>query len=69
MDKRLRIAVFAGAGVAVALGAFLILRSLLSPGDGIHYVTKPVAYADIAATVSETGIVNPVNQVTVGSEV
>jgi HlyD family secretion protein len=35
----------------------------------MHYVTRPVAYADISATVSETGIVNPVTQVTVGSEV
>ncbi len=39
------------------------------PGRRHHYVTRPAAYADIAATVSETGIVNPVTQVLVGSEV
>jgi HlyD family secretion protein len=55
--------------VAVALVGFFLLRPLLSPAASIHYVTRPVAYADIAATVSETGIVNPVTQVMVGSEV
>jgi len=47
----------------------LVLRPLLSGGSALTYVTKPVAYADIAATVNETGIVNPVTQVMVGSEV
>jgi HlyD family secretion protein len=35
----------------------------------MHYITRPVGFADISATVSETGTVNPVNTVSVGSEV
>lgn len=35
----------------------------------VRYVTRSVAYADIAASVTETGTVNPVNEVQVGSEV
>lgn len=69
MKKRSKIVVIIGAVVAVALGGFFIMRPLFSRGNGISYVTRPVAYADIAATVSETGIVNPVTQVMVGSEV
>ena len=51
------------------MGAFIVLRPLFAQRDGIHYVTRPVGRADISATVSETGTVNPVNTVTVGSEV
>ena len=69
MKKRSKIVVITGAVAAVAIGGFFILRPLLSPASSLHYVTRPVAYADIAATVNETGIVNPVTQVTVGSEV
>ena len=69
MKKRSKIILIVGVVVAVALAGFLILRPLLSPAGSIHYVTRPVAYADIAATVSETGIINPVTQVMVGSEV
>jgi HlyD family secretion protein len=69
MKTRTKIAVIIGAALAAALGGFFLLRPLFSGGDGIHYVTRPVSYADIAATVSETGIVNPVTQVMVGSEV
>ncbi|HLW60306.1 MAG TPA: efflux RND transporter periplasmic adaptor subunit [bacterium] len=35
----------------------------------VRYITRPVGYADIAATVNETGTVNPVTQVQVGSQV
>ena len=69
MKTRTKIVVTGGAVLVAALGAFLLLRPLFSRGDGIRYVTRPVAYADIVATVSETGIVNPVTQVAVGSEV
>ena len=55
--------------VVVVVIAVLVLRPLLSHRDGIHYVTRPVGFADISATVNETGTVNPVNTVTVGSEV
>jgi HlyD family secretion protein len=69
MKRRSKIALITGAAVAVALGAFFVLLPLFSRGNDVHYVTRPVAYADIVATVSETGIVNPVTQVMVGSEV
>jgi HlyD family secretion protein len=69
LKKRLKIVVIAGAAVALALVGLFVLVPLLSPGSSMHYVTRPAAYADIAATVSETGIVNPVTQVMVGSEV
>jgi HlyD family secretion protein len=35
----------------------------------VGYVTRPAGYADITATVNETGTVNPVDQVQVGSQV
>ena len=69
MKVRTKIEVIVGVVVVAALAGFFILRPLFSRGDGITYVTRPVAYADIAATVSETGIVNPVTQVLIGSEV
>jgi HlyD family secretion protein len=69
MKKRSRIILIIGAVVVVGLGGFLLLRLLLSPSGGITYVMRPAAFADVSATVSETGIVNPVTQVMVGSEV
>jgi HlyD family secretion protein len=64
-----RIILIIGAVVVVAVVAVLVLRPLLARRDGIHYVTRLVGFADIAATVNETGTVNPVNTVSVGSEV
>jgi HlyD family secretion protein len=64
-----KIMIIVGAVCVVAIGAFLGLRPLFAQRDGIHYVTRPVGRSDISATVSETGTVNPVNTVTVGSEV
>jgi len=69
MKVRTKTEVIVGVVVVAALAGFFLLRPLFSKGDGITYVTRPVAYADIAATVSETGIVNPVTQVLIGSEV
>jgi HlyD family secretion protein len=69
MKVRTKTEVIVGVVVVAALAGFFILRALFSRGDSITYVTRPVAYADIAATVSETGIVNPVTQVLIGSEV
>jgi HlyD family secretion protein len=69
MKARKKTVIIIGAVVVVALGAFFLLRPLFSRADGVNYATKPVAYADIVATVNETGIVNPVTQVMVGSEV
>jgi HlyD family secretion protein len=64
-----KVVIIVAAVVVAAVGAFIVLRPLLTRRDGIRYVTRPVGFADIAATVNETGTVNPVNTVTVGSEV
>jgi len=69
MKTRPKIALIAGAVVVVAILAVIVLRPLFARSDGIHYVTRAVDFADISATVSETGTVNPVNTVSVGSEV
>jgi len=61
--------IIVGVVVVVAVVAFVAARPLFVHGDGIHYITRPVGFADISATVSETGTVNPVNTVSVGSEV
>jgi HlyD family secretion protein len=64
-----KVAIILGALAVAAVAAVIVARPLLAQRDGIHYVTRPVGYADITATVSETGTVNPVNTVSVGSEV
>jgi HlyD family secretion protein len=64
-----KVAIIAGAVVVVIVVAVSVLRPALAKQDGFHYVTRPVGLADISATVSETGTVNPVNTVSVGSEV
>ena len=69
MKTGTKIIIIVGAVCVVAVGAFVVLRPLFAQRDGIHYVTRPVGRSDISATVSETGTVNPVNTVTVGSEV
>ena len=61
--------IITGAVIIVAIVAVIVLRPLFAQRDGIHYITRPVGFADISATVSETGTVNPVNTVSVGSEV
>ena len=58
-----------GAAVVVIVVAIIAIRPLLRGNEGMHYVTRAVSTADISATVSETGTVNPVNTVSVGSEV
>jgi len=60
--------IFAGV-VGIALIAYLGFRLIAGSADAVHYITRPVGYADVTATVSETGTVNPVNEVQVGSEV
>ena len=64
-----KVIIIVGAVIIAGVGALIVLRPLFSKGDGIHYITRPVGRADISATVSETGTVNPVNTVAVGSEV
>ena len=61
--------IIVGAVIVAGVGAFLGLRPLFAQRDGIHYITRVAGRSDISATVSETGTVNPVNTVIVGSEV
>ena len=68
-----RRAVIAGAViVALAGGAFWGFQRLTARRAVVRYITRPVGYADIAASVNETGTVNPVDPpglVQVGSQV
>ena len=64
-----KVIIIAGIVCVVVIGGIIGLRPLFAQRDGIHYITRPVGFADISATVSETGTVNPVNTVSVGSEV
>jgi len=61
--------IITGAVIIVAIALLIALRPLFAQRDGVTYITRPVGFADISATVSETGTVNPVNTVSVGSEV
>ncbi|HEY5094727.1 MAG TPA: efflux RND transporter periplasmic adaptor subunit [Candidatus Eremiobacteraceae bacterium] len=59
-----------GAGVVLLIfGIWAIVRTLTNGAAAPRYITKPVAYADISSTVEETGTVNPVNEVAVGTQV
>ena len=68
--KKLMITIIVLAVVAVAAAGYWFgIRPTLSAGVNVRYNTRPVGYSDITATVSETGTINPVNQVQIGSEV
>jgi HlyD family secretion protein len=69
MKKWMKIGLIVTTVAAVAIAGFFILPPLFSRGNDVHYVTKAVAFSDISAVIRETGIVNPVTQVTVGSEI
>jgi len=59
-----------GIGILVVAGAGGVF--FFTPwfqGPAVRYITRPVAYTDIASTVQETGTVNPVYEVQVGTEV
>ncbi len=53
----------------LAAGAVVGFQRLTARRTSVRYITRPVRYADIAATVTETGTVNPVDVVQVGSQV
>jgi HlyD family secretion protein len=58
--------------IALIAGAIWGYGRLTARRTSVRYITRPVAYADIAATVNETGTVNPVDPpglVQVGSQV
>jgi HlyD family secretion protein len=57
-------------GIILAIAAiWAIVRAMNSSGSAPRYLTAPVAYADINASVEESGTVNPVNEVNVGTQV
>jgi HlyD family secretion protein len=68
MKARSKVLLIGGIAVVVVVVAVVALRPLFKRGEAMHYVTRAVGSADISATVSETGTVNPVNTVSVGSE-
>ncbi len=69
MNKRTETIIGLVVAVVVIAGAWLVLKQHASNGAVVRYVARAVDYADISATVSETGTVNPVTQVQIGSEV
>ncbi|HXW51837.1 MAG TPA: efflux RND transporter periplasmic adaptor subunit [Candidatus Acidoferrales bacterium] len=59
---------YALAAVAVCLVIFFVWHGAQRKNDP-HYVTAQVQYGDINATIQETGTVNPVDEVDVGTQV
>ncbi|HVA38955.1 MAG TPA: efflux RND transporter periplasmic adaptor subunit, partial [Candidatus Dormibacteraeota bacterium] len=65
--RRLRsILAVAAAITIVAVGVVWLLRARTNTA-GPRYVTAPAAYGSITASVDETGTVNPVDQIQVGT--
>jgi len=57
-------------GIIILIVAIWIVVRLVNGGaNQARYVTAPVQYQDISATVEESGTVNPVNEVDVGTQV
>ena len=58
--------------IALVGGGFWGYQRLTARRGGVRYITRPVGYVDIAASVTETGTVNPVDPpglVQVGSQI
>jgi HlyD family secretion protein len=55
-------------GVALAIGAGLVVRARNKPVAPAKYLTQPVTVADVAEKVTATGTVQPVLQVNVGAQ-
>jgi len=58
--------------VSAILGTALVIAGvrILSKGQqSARYITRPAAFTDISATVTETGTLNPVDEVNVGTEI
>ncbi len=64
-----RIIIIAIVVIVVVLGAFFGIRALTSQRATPRYITAPVTRTNIDATIIETGTVNPVNEVQVGTQV
>lgn len=69
MTRRSKVLVPVLTVAGVALVGLIGVRLLSRSADPVQYLTRPVAYADVSATVSETGTVNPVDEVSVGVQV
>src|SRR5579859_44951 len=54
---------------ALAAGGIVAAQRLGGRRTAVRYIARPVQYADISSTVSETGTVNPVDQIQVGTQV
>jgi len=53
----------------ILLAVGLVAHAVRGRLDAPRYITQPAAYADISASVQETGTVNPVDEVQVGTQV
>jgi HlyD family secretion protein len=54
----------------IIVGGIVFAWHLVSANsNGMQYATQPAALADITASVTETGTVNAINQISIGSEV
>ncbi|HET7263069.1 MAG TPA: efflux RND transporter periplasmic adaptor subunit [bacterium] len=54
---------------ALAAGGIVAVQRLGQRRTAVRYIARPVQYADISSTVTETGTVNPVDQIQVGTQV
>ncbi|HEV2440124.1 MAG TPA: efflux RND transporter periplasmic adaptor subunit [bacterium] len=54
---------------ALAVGGIITAQRLGQRRTALRYITRPVQYTDISSTVTETGTVNPVDQIQVGTQV
>jgi HlyD family secretion protein len=64
--KRLLIALGIIAAIVITV---LVIQNVRNAASGPRYVTTPVQYGTINSSVAETGTVNPVNEVNVGTQV
>jgi HlyD family secretion protein len=65
----LRFALFAAAAIFVIVSIIALVRWWTETHTAPRYISAPAAYADVQASVQETGTVNPVDQVQVGTQV
>lgn len=54
---------------ALIAGGIVVEQRLTQKRMALRYITRPVQYTDISSTVNETGTVNPVDQIQVGTQV
>ncbi len=55
--------------LAIIAGSIYGYQRVAARRTAVRYITRSVAYADIASTVTETGTINPVDVVQVGTQV